>query len=108
MVRSVAAEAARAGEARDRLVDTSDGGIVLDPFGGAGTTALVANRLGRTAILSEINPNYAKMAYDRLIANSIDPDAITLIATADQGVDECKAGRKENIVNGALITPITT
>lgn len=44
------------------------GGTVLDPFGGAGTTGLVADRLGRNAILIELNPEYAAMA-ERRIAN---------------------------------------
>ncbi len=39
---------------------------VLDPFGGAGTTGLVADRLKRNAILIELNPTYAKMAEQRL------------------------------------------
>lgn len=43
---------------------------VLDPFGGAGTTALVADRLGRSAILIELNPVYAAMAQARLIGDS--------------------------------------
>lgn len=42
------------------------GGIVLDPFGGAGTTGLVADRLGRDAILIDLNPDYAEMAADRI------------------------------------------
>lgn len=42
------------------------GGTVLDPFGGAGTTALVADRLGRDAILIELNPAYADMAARRI------------------------------------------
>lgn len=41
------------------------GGTVLDPFGGAGTTGLVADRLGRNAILIELNQAYAAMARDR-------------------------------------------
>jgi DNA modification methylase len=40
-------------------------GTVLDPFGGAGTTALVADRLHRRAILIELNPEYAAMAERR-------------------------------------------
>lgn len=40
---------------------------VLDPFGGAGTTALAANRNGRHAILCELNPAYADMARRRLV-----------------------------------------
>jgi DNA modification methylase len=39
---------------------------VLDPFGGAGTTGLVADRLGRNAILCELNPEYAAMAEARI------------------------------------------
>lgn len=42
------------------------GGIVLDPFGGAGTTGMVADRLGRNAILIELNPEYAEMAERRI------------------------------------------
>ncbi|TIV83824.1 MAG: site-specific DNA-methyltransferase [Mesorhizobium sp.] len=41
-------------------------GTVLDPFGGAGTTGLVADRLQRNAILIELNPAYAEMARARL------------------------------------------
>jgi DNA modification methylase len=43
-----------------------EGGTVLDPFGGAGTTGLVADRLKRDAILIELNPEYAAMAERRI------------------------------------------
>jgi DNA modification methylase len=46
------------------------GGTVLDPFGGAGTTGLVADRLGRNAILIELNPDYAEMARARVSKDS--------------------------------------
>ena len=39
---------------------------VLDPFGGSGTVGLVASRLGRDAILIELNPEYAEMAEHRI------------------------------------------
>jgi DNA modification methylase len=42
------------------------GGNVLDPFGGAGTTGLVADRLQRNATLIELNPEYAGMADNRI------------------------------------------
>lgn len=42
------------------------GGTVLDPFGGAGTTGVVANLLKRDCILIELNPEYAKMARRRI------------------------------------------
>ncbi|WP_374374463.1 site-specific DNA-methyltransferase [Dongia sp.] len=43
-----------------------EGGVVLDPFGGAGTTGLVADRLKRDAILIELNPAYAEIARKRI------------------------------------------
>lgn len=39
---------------------------VLDCFGGSGTTALVADRLGRDAILIELKPDYAEMSLGRV------------------------------------------
>ena len=41
-------------------------GAVIDPFGGSGTTGLVAAHLGREYTLIEQNPDYVKMAQDRL------------------------------------------
>jgi site-specific DNA-methyltransferase (adenine-specific) len=39
---------------------------VLDPFGGAGTTALAADRLQRNATIIELNPAYAEIARNRI------------------------------------------
>ncbi|SER50312.1 DNA modification methylase [Tranquillimonas rosea] len=50
------------------LAGSPVGGTVLDPFGGAGTTALVALRNVRNAVLCELNPDYAAMAQDRVEA----------------------------------------
>jgi DNA modification methylase len=41
-------------------------GIVLDMFMGSGTTALVAQRLGRHFIGSDLNPDYVKLARERI------------------------------------------
>lgn len=48
------------------LAGCPEGGTVLDPFGGAGTTGMAALRLGRSAILIELNPEYAAMAERRI------------------------------------------
>lgn len=44
------------------------GGVVLDPFMGAGTTAVVAERLGRRWVGCELNPEYAAIAEARIKA----------------------------------------
>lgn len=48
------------------LAGCPQGGIVLDPFMGAGTTALVATQHGRRYIGCELNPAYIEIANRRL------------------------------------------
>ncbi len=42
-------------------------GVVLDPFMGAGTTAIVARKLNRNYIGFELNPEYVKIAERRIV-----------------------------------------
>jgi site-specific DNA-methyltransferase (adenine-specific) len=42
------------------------GDVVLDPFGGTGTTALAAMRLGRASVSYEVEPDYIPMIAKRL------------------------------------------
>lgn len=48
------------------LAGCRPGGVVLDPFIGSGTTALVAIEEGRNYIGIEINPDYTTMATERI------------------------------------------
>ena len=48
------------------LAGSRDGGIILDPFIGSGTTAVVAKKHNRGFIGIELNPEYAEMAKRRL------------------------------------------
>jgi len=48
------------------LAGCPKGGVVLDPFGGSGTTAAVANEEGRDAILCELNPEYIPLINKRV------------------------------------------
>lgn len=57
------------------LAGAGRGGVVLDPFTGAGTTGLVAARHGRRYVGCERNPAYVKLAEDR-ITNEIFGDAL--------------------------------
>lgn len=45
---------------------TKEEDVVLDPFMGAGTTALMAKKLGRNYVGFELNPKYKTIAEDRL------------------------------------------
>lgn len=59
----------------DLIVDmvkagSPENGIVLDPFMGAGTTALVAAKLNRQFIGIELNPEYIKIS-ERRLANEL-------------------------------------
>jgi DNA modification methylase len=48
-----------------------EGGVVLDPFVGSGTTAMVAHALGRRYVGIELNPEYVAMAEKRLAQRSL-------------------------------------
>ena len=48
------------------LAGAPQGGMVLDPFLGSGTTALVARRLGRHFVGIDCNPSYCEIARRRL------------------------------------------
>lgn len=66
------------------------GGTVMDPFGGSGTTAGVAVKHGRNAVLCELNPDYAAMMKSRIDA----------IGGGDQEVTTVRANRLLRHFNG--------
>jgi len=48
------------------LAGSREGGVVLDPFCGSGTTGVVSAKFGRDFIGIELNPEYVKMAEKRI------------------------------------------
>jgi DNA modification methylase len=50
----------------DCETNETKGGTVLDPFGGSGTTGLVASKHNRNAVLCELNEGYIDLAEKRL------------------------------------------
>lgn len=48
------------------LAGCPEGGVVFDPFGGSGTTAGVAIKHGRNAVLCELNAEYAELIPARI------------------------------------------
>ncbi len=68
------------------LAGSRKGDVVVDPFGGAGTTALVALAHQRRALLCELNADYVPLMRERLAA--VDTDAaepLRMAAGADFG-----------------------
>jgi site-specific DNA-methyltransferase (adenine-specific) len=60
----------------DRIIrlTTDPGDKVFDPFAGVGTTAVVAQRLGRDFITCEIDPRYVQIANDKLQRSRYETD----------------------------------
>lgn len=55
------------------LAGCPEGGTVLDPFLGSGTTAAVAQQLGRRAVGCELNADYVKLALKRFRQRTLLP-----------------------------------
>ena len=84
----------------DRLIETflpPDGGIVLDPFAGSGSTVLAAAKAGKRGIGLELSPEYAAAANERLgpasrsvvhmasaadLSDHVEPDSVDLCITS--------------------------
>jgi len=62
----------------DRIVSSTTGKIIMDPFMGSGTTAVVATGLGRAYIGIELSPTYCKMTEERLERNKRQSEVLKL------------------------------
>ena len=58
--------------------------VVLDPFIGSGTTAVVAKRLGRNCIGIELNPEYVKIA-ERSLISMRDSEDMKILKEIEEG-----------------------
>lgn len=55
----------------ERIISSTNAELVLDPFSGSGTTAIVAMGLNRNFVGIELSPEYCKMAEERIAKNLI-------------------------------------
>ena len=46
---------------------STGGGVILDPFMGSGTTAVVARKFERNYVGFELNPKYVEIAERRIV-----------------------------------------
>jgi DNA modification methylase len=56
------------------LASSAPGQLVVDPFVGSGTTAVVAARLGRSWIAGDGDPRFVGLARERLVAQQAGPE----------------------------------
>jgi site-specific DNA-methyltransferase (adenine-specific) len=55
------------------LASSAKGQLVVDPFSGSGTTAVVATRLGRNWLAGDADARYVGLARERLVASAAAP-----------------------------------
>lgn len=58
----------------DRIISSTQAQVILDPFMGSGTTAVVAAGLGRDYIGIELSEEYVHLSEERLKKNAINPE----------------------------------
>ena len=64
------------------LAGSKEGGIVIDPFMGSGTTCMVAKKHGRGYIGIELNPEYVELAEKRIYEGTKDGAQLSMDALA--------------------------
>lgn len=62
----------------DRIISSTNAKIILDPFSGSGTTAIVAMGLKRHYIGIDISPDYCIMAEERIRKNKIESELLKI------------------------------
>jgi site-specific DNA-methyltransferase (adenine-specific) len=66
------------------LASSARGQLVVDPFAGSGTTAVVASRLGRRWIAGDVDPGFVGLARDRIVdGQEADPRQAHVLASDD-------------------------
>ena len=88
--------------ARVMLASSNSGDVVLDPFFGTGTTGAVAKRLGRHFIGIERDPDYARIAAERIA--QIEPLADPVVALGPTRRSEPRVPLA-SLIEAGLITP---
>lgn len=85
----------------DRIIlsATDPGDLVADFFGGAGTTASAAARLGRQFILADVQPRAVHTTRARLILDQADEDQLTAALTP------VAVGHEEEAGSASLLSP---
>lgn len=87
----------------DAIKDCSRrGGIILDPFGGSGTTLIAAHRSGRLARLIEYDPAYCDVILRRFETVTGTP---AILARTGQSFEDVAAARTSHVPDASTVQP---
>ena len=90
----------------DRIISSTNAQIILDPFMGSGTTAVVAAGLGRDFIGIEKSAQYCESALKRLERNKVNPEVAKFHQQTLFSVKpEVKPKKKEIIHDNSIASP---
>lgn len=70
--------------------------LVADPFGGSGSTAVAALQLGRDCVVIDNNPDYCRVANERVLREAKDCQ-FYILADGFEGSDTAKRATKKSI-----------
>ena len=80
------------------LLTTAPGGLVFDPFCGAGTTAIAAAKLGRNFVVTDLDPNYVRITNKKLAFLRANADLYGSFVVPRQSVRKRKASASKREV----------
>jgi len=80
------------------LLTTQRGGLVFDPFCGAGTTAIAAAKLGRNFVVTDLDPNYVRITNQKLASMRESADLFGSFVVPRESVRRQKAGASKREV----------
>ena len=74
---------------------TRRGEVVLDPFGGSGTTLIAAQKVGRSARLIEFDPQYCDTIIQRFQAYTGHPATLAATGETFEQIEEARSDGEE-------------
>jgi site-specific DNA-methyltransferase (adenine-specific) len=95
----------------DRIIRacSNPGETVLDPFGGSGTTLVVAKKLHRKFVGFELSPGYAKRIHERLkVTKPGDPIIDASTTSTMKAPPTSKGKRRRDVAAQAPLIPFPT
>ncbi|HBR09468.1 MAG TPA: DNA modification methylase, partial [Clostridiales bacterium] len=63
---------------------TQENAVVIDTFGGSGSTLMACEQLNRTCMMMELDPKYASVILRRYVENTSDPENVYVVRNGER------------------------